>query len=156
LFNAVFPLVHHYNFVNYVLDLNYQKICVDDNVLESLSGVPIRYIRKHTLENLKSYIHNLHNCDICDILKSFTLKKNVSRYFEISEWDLLGHYEILIANDYLPIENLAVHPIDTLKFVDTVCNDKIKVLEGNDRLPIKWYKKQGVIINQKVFSALDY
>lgn len=156
LLNAVFPLPHHYNFVNYVLDLNYQKVCIDDTILETLSGVPIRYVKKHTLKSLESYVYDLHNCDICNILKSFTLKKNITRYFEISEWDVIGHYEILIAKNHATIEHLMVNPISTLEFADTICNDKIKVLEGNDDLPKHWYKKQDIDINLNVFTALGY
>lgn len=154
--DAVCTWPHHYNFINYVLDLDYQNIQHEGLILHSVSGIPFRNMKKEMLKDLHSYIEELHGCNLIEILNSFTLKKNVNRYFEISEWDLMGHFEVLVSKSNLPIHDLFFVVTDTKDFEETVCNNKIKVLGGTDDFSQRWYNQHGITINQDVFKILKY
>lgn len=153
--DAVCPWVHHYNFVNYALNLNYQKITFGEHTLNSVSGMPIKNMNKAVLAGLESYIHELHGCSIWDVVNSFTLKKNINRYFEITEWDMIGYYEVFVAKYWLQLEELNFSIIPTKQF-ELPYDNKIKVLDGHDNLSIEWYKQHDIEVNQAVFDALHY
>lgn len=153
--DAVCPWNHHYNFVNYALDLNYQKIKFKEHTLNSVSGMPIKNMNKTVLEGLESYVQKLHGVDILSLSNCFTLKKNVNRYFEMTEWDMIGFYEVFILKNHLPFEELNFEIIPTKQFEQPYEN-KIKVLDGHDNMSIEWYKSNGVEVNLTVFDALNY
>ena len=110
---------------------------------------------KAILEGLESYVHELHGCSILDLNHSFTLKKHITRYFEMTEWDMIGFYEVFVAKYWLEMEELNFDIIPTKQFEQPYEN-RIKVLDGHDNLSVEWYKEQGIEINQSVFDALHY
>lgn len=151
--DAKYPWPHHYNLINYILDLNYQQIKFNGITLNSVSGMPIKFMRKQMLIGLHEYIQQLHNCNVVDVLKSFTLQKNLSRYFDLAEWDLMGYYEIFVTKDNLPFEELPFIITPTSEFTKE-CPHKIKVLHGRDNLPVDWYRANSIRVNPKVYTIL--
>ena len=145
-----------YNFANYVLDLDYQKVIHNGHTMNTLTGTTIRNISSSMLEQLHAHIFKLHGCSIVDIIKSFTLKKNRAQYFVLGEWDLMSYFEIFIAKTNLPIEDLPAKFVSTDEFETYQCKDKIIMLGGKDNLSPKWYQSRGITYNHEVAAALKY
>lgn len=147
--------LHHDFFVRYALNLKDQRATFNDKPIE-FSSVPIRLLTRKTLSGLEKYLYELHGTDIRGIRDSFTLKKDRSWYFELSEYDLIGNYQTFISKDILPLKELGPIFCPTKEFYDNWHNlkTKVAVLHGYDNLPFSWYEQMGIEINQNIWEEL--
>jgi hypothetical protein len=146
---------HHDWFTRYTLNLHNQRSFFEGREVE-FSSVPIRLLTRKTLEGLEQHVHKLHNTDIRGVRDSFTLKTDRDFYLELSEYDLIANYQYFISNDIQKIKPLEIYfePAEKLYAKWDFLKNKIAVLHGWDNLPLEWYQKFGIEINQKIWDLL--
>ncbi len=146
---------HHDIFTRYVLDLKENRSLFKGKPVE-FSSVPIRLLKRSTLEELEKYIFKLHKKNIIEIRNSFTLLENKEFYFELSEYDLIGNFQNFILKDLQPLCELECYYTLNETFVNSwdFLKNHIAVLHGYDNLPIDFYQSLGVNINQDIWNLL--
>jgi hypothetical protein len=146
---------HHDLFIRYVLNLENQQPMFENKPVD-FSAFPIRLLTRKTLENLESYIFDLHGTNVQGIRNSFTLKKNKEFYFELSEYGLISNYQHFISKDLLPIKKIEMYvvPNDRLMNEWNVLKNYLAVLHGNDNLSVEWYKMFEIEINREIWNLL--
>jgi hypothetical protein len=145
--------VHHRNFTNYVLDLGYKDIEYDGKPI-SFSAIPFRHVERSTLVSLDYHIRKLHHKTLKEIYDGFS-GPNKHRYMEISELELINHFEHHILGKKLDLKPISCTFTPTDRYVsDWKSNDDLYVLAGKDDLPREWYAQQGIDINEEIWNQL--
>lgn len=148
----VLPDTHRF-FTNYALDLGFNDVLFEGKPV-SFSAIPFRSIKRDTLEQLEKHIHNLHGKTIEQLYDSFTLH-NKTRYLELSEFELLSHFEYQILRKEANLIPIKARFVPTDSFIDHWRSDlDLLVLAGKDNLPRDWYLEQGININDDVWNQL--
>lgn len=151
------PSIPSFNFYNYLLDLNDDRVIYDARPI-AFSAVPFRYISRKTLEDLADHVLRLHGAGISEVYDSFKLA-NRDRYFVLSEFDIIGSYENIIAGNSLPISPIDIRFAQKDEFIDLYEKSDLEMLvyasySGIDELPRIWYENKGIKINENIWKML--
>lgn len=145
--------MHHRNFTNYVLDLGYRDIEYDGKPI-SFSAIPFRHIERSTLVSLNDHVFKLHQKTLKEIYDALS-GPNKDRYMEISEFELINHYEYQILGKKLDFRPISCTFMPTDRYIqDWKKDDDLYVLAGRDNLSRDWYEQQGIQINQELWDQL--